>query len=374
MSILEPQDLYRFRYRQGQKLASRDLCDQTEVEGHLRWWHNRAVHDAYGVADGYAVRAKSDLVLVRPGMAYDCFGRELLLQTMQVVTLPKHLPAEQGQLSLLISYKDGGDYPRKNETGSACLPLEAKPCPASLFGKGLVRVPSEPGLFDEIPLFLWQEPSQVKAVDGVVLAVVDYVVEGDMVKIEDITQQGKPVARPMARPHIANGATVAGETAWETWTETLESAVGGEPQTEGVGLQVWIDTSAAGFSTTPCYFSSLQGGPMGYDADPECFRSFGQSYLAPLTHVAEPSVDGFIFRLWLPIQGDSKNVETVANAAFTAGMNRAHAAYYRRRSVHIPLCLLYLIERVYGMSVCWLGIQHRAAAQTYLEEVRYGDF
>jgi hypothetical protein len=45
----EPVEIERLRYWQGQKLRSRDFRDQMEMAAQLRWWHNRALHQAFGV-------------------------------------------------------------------------------------------------------------------------------------------------------------------------------------------------------------------------------------------------------------------------------------------------------------------------------------
>src|SRR5690606_23425466 len=45
----------RQRYWHGQLLRSTDLGDQLVQEAQLRWWHNRAIHNAYGVVAGLVV-------------------------------------------------------------------------------------------------------------------------------------------------------------------------------------------------------------------------------------------------------------------------------------------------------------------------------
>ena len=49
MSQTEKRKLERVRYWQGQMLRSRDFNDMHAVEEQRRWWHNRALHNAYGV-------------------------------------------------------------------------------------------------------------------------------------------------------------------------------------------------------------------------------------------------------------------------------------------------------------------------------------
>ena len=49
-------ELQRLRYWQGQKLLSRDFRDQVSYESELRWWHNRALHNAYGQNSGERIK------------------------------------------------------------------------------------------------------------------------------------------------------------------------------------------------------------------------------------------------------------------------------------------------------------------------------
>src|SRR5262245_45150861 len=53
-TYLEPE---RFRYWQGQMLRSRDFNDQTARAAEMRWWHNRAIHRAFGVCLGLEISA-----------------------------------------------------------------------------------------------------------------------------------------------------------------------------------------------------------------------------------------------------------------------------------------------------------------------------
>src|SRR5262245_43738363 len=81
-------DFERFIYRQGQLLASRDFRDQQRMEEARRWMHNSASHNAWGVAIGYEFLLSGNnpaswdagaTLTINPGIAYDCFGRELIL-------------------------------------------------------------------------------------------------------------------------------------------------------------------------------------------------------------------------------------------------------------------------------------------------------
>ena len=77
-------------------VRSQDFNDIHAVEEQRRWWHNRALHNAYGihsdpdVGPAFAATLSNDatFVTVTAGLAYDSFGRELILETDQDVMLP----------------------------------------------------------------------------------------------------------------------------------------------------------------------------------------------------------------------------------------------------------------------------------------------
>ena len=63
-------------------LRSEDFSDLQRVESQRRWWHNRALHDAYGIAEGMVcsqipAAGVPTGASVGVGIAYDAFGREL---------------------------------------------------------------------------------------------------------------------------------------------------------------------------------------------------------------------------------------------------------------------------------------------------------
>jgi hypothetical protein len=81
-----------------------------------------------------------------------------------------------------------------------------------------------------------------------------------------------------------------------------------------LGVQVSIDTSDAGFQTTPCYFAWLNGPlvlavtsdeggepvPLFARAGEMAVEPAVDSIVAPLISLAEEKTDGFTFRVLLP--------------------------------------------------------------------------
>jgi hypothetical protein len=213
----------RQRYWQGQLLRSRDLNDQLTAEAQLRWWHNRALHmsndlsNAYGVVRGLTVTGQGaplTAVVIEPGLAYDCFGRELLLAT--AMTVPLRPAVLAGNWTLLATYPESNA--RSKHLDGGCLPAQLTP------GSG-IRIVWQPGL-------------RYSTRDGVALA---YLKGGQLESISTWRY-----GQALAGPRLGHGATPAGGTPWSEWR--LEGVLNSRG-TELIllGLQVTIDTSAAGW-------------------------------------------------------------------------------------------------------------------------------
>jgi len=254
-------DPLRLRHVRGEALRGHDFSDQSRQDDQLRWWHNRALHQAFGIARGLDVTIEDGVATVAPGLAYDRHGRELVLDTPRQVRVPE----DAATAHLVIS--------RRGDGVTLCwVPADA----AARTGGARLDVPGAPA--------------------GVRV-------------------------RPLTRPRIGRGATVPGSTAWERWSEQS-----GE-QTLHLGIQVDVDTSAADFTATPCYFAQLMGST--WDArDP-------LTLLVPFEHLARQRRDRFTFRLlmpWLFPIGSEENASAES-------------------------------ARVTDLAVTWIGIQHRTGGQ-----------
>jgi hypothetical protein len=265
-------ELERLRYWQGQRLRARDFRDQLAIETQLRWWHNRALHNVFGVSLGFDVSPvlqSGTLTAVRVtcGLAYDCFGRELILQETREVPVPT-APLSQGNrqvtlITLLLRYKEAAQFLQRNDLAAVCLS-----CSGSSF--------------QEEPDFVWKPTDGVQLTDGVPIAQVNF----DNQQVIFDHQFREPISRPLARPYLASGATLSGHTVWEPWLVEVSK------RPILIGLQTQIDTSAAGFTHTPCYFAWLQGALRDEQ---------GQLLLFPyFANITEASPTGFIFRFLVP--------------------------------------------------------------------------
>lgn len=383
MSTTGQTEIERIRYWQGQRLRGRDFRDQVAFGAQLRWWHDRALHNAFGVSYGFAVTPVSSVdsliaVEIGCGVAYDCFGRELILQTKREIPLPATSEPPASRMTLIAHYKDGSQFPNKRQLSGDCATVIEAP---AFFWKRS----SAAGVADGVPIArisyestakLESLPADLKFPDGLANKI-RYDAEAKLLifrgamtdaeqqellklsaessfqqAIEDLFQKSQsvplldesfsaPRARALARPRIGSGMTVPGGTAWELWSQRVFSrarVLADMP----LGVEVTIDTSAAGFTETPHYFAWLEAGPS--DASPLEGSLWNRSYIeffpAPLAHIDEDAAAAkqFRFRLWMPnIIAIIGNRVRLANRQFTTEfLNFAQS------------------KKLY---VCWLGIQ-----------------
>lgn len=280
-----PVDILRLRDVPRELVRSRDFRDRAAASDQLRWWHNRALHDAFGVASGMSVALAADAgpAVVQPGIAYDRRGRELLLFTPRSVPLPARLDP----MTLMARYPEGGGT-------EAVLAWQ----PAVQAG----GAPCGPG-------------------DGVPLATLTF----------DRLRQGHTLtavnarSRPLARPHIGDGSTPGDATPWQVW-DPMTSSEGSAP----LGLQVVVDTSTAGFTQVPCYFAWLQWPRVAASQLPYLL------YLAVgFQYVEDEAMDHFTFRVLLPLNEFARQ----GGARFAARANRDNRLAVAR-SLGLSLCWL----------------------------------
>jgi hypothetical protein len=226
-----PLELERLRHVAGQMLRHRDFRAQVRADADLLDWHQRAVHAASGIVKGLAATVTADgSVEVAAGLAYDCFGRALLVPEPRTIEPP---PA--GTASTLV-----------------------------LATGGLVWMPSE----------------CVRPRHGVAIAFHD----GAGLRLA----LRLPTTRVLAQPRIAAGVTPAGGTAWEPWL------LPGIRFARVIGIQVRVDTRAAGFTDVPCYFAWLQWpGVASAHRPAEDYSAFGRQ------SVQLEAAEGFTFRVAL---------------------------------------------------------------------------
>src|SRR5262249_55260387 len=91
----------------GQTIMGRDFRDQLAGEAELRWWHNRAAHNSFGLLPPFPiVTINGNDAVVPPFFGYDCYGRELLNCKLDIEPPedPRvRLPAQQSDRMLLVA-------------------------------------------------------------------------------------------------------------------------------------------------------------------------------------------------------------------------------------------------------------------------------
>lgn len=275
----KPQDrkLERVTYWEGQMLRSSDFLDIQRVESQRRWWHNRAMHSAYGVYEGFQAKAidatpdQPASVQVSPGVAYDCFGRELVLECRATIQYLSQPIAPGNVRTLVVRYKAPLSRKQTDTVAAVCCFC------AGAGATGNVE-------------FVWIDCARTSPEQGVPLGMLRNVGAHQARFSPLITL---PPKRPLARPHLATGSTVSGQTSWQPWDFTLPAdplATQGSPPIE-LGVETTIDTSAAGFTEIPQYFAWLEG--------PIWNSRTLQLVPALLPSLANESLGSFTFRLIL---------------------------------------------------------------------------
>jgi hypothetical protein len=267
VSSLGPIDIERIHHVSRELLRSRDLRDMLDTDAELQWWHQRAAHDSFGIAEGFEVGLSVDegFVAVAPGLAFDCFGRDVHLSESRVVPVPE------------------GD---ERVTLLARLPHERRRldrgCDCSALGRSEAEL-------------AWLGSSHVDARAGVPLARFDR-------ERSPKLQPNVARARSLARPRIGAGATPRDGTPWQPFG-------GFGTRRVAFGVEVRVDTHAVGFTDTPCYFAWLQWPHVG---------SWTQSSPLPLElglqYIERSTIDGFTFRVWLDVIGRASGDEVLALA------------------------------------------------------------
>ena len=209
----------RLKHELGEALLRRDIADQSAQDDQLRWWHTRALHGAWGIAEGLNVSgvAPGSTAKLSAGVAFDLFGRELVLDRVQRIPVPE----TADEFLLVISY----DRPL-----AGCEP-PAGACQSSVVAASGVRLG-------------WMLRRTFAPAFGVPLAILN----------EDDTcppKFARPYVRPQTRPTIGHGVVTISSQHFTPWREKL----GGEPFQ--LGWEFAIDTRAAGFTRPPYYFAEI---------------------------------------------------------------------------------------------------------------------
>jgi hypothetical protein len=236
----------------GQRLFAADLQAIEGFDREMRWLHNRSLHQP-GVGNGFAVSGhRGDReVGVGPGYAIDDIGHEIVLTSSRTIAVPPVAGNTDGSARhyvLTVQYPDDDDLEEVETRVGICET------------RGAVRLREEP-IFCWVALNPDGSPTedQAEILRGSQLVLAEIAVRQCMLD-DDIAITPRRDARPPTQPYIACGVEIP--TGWKLWVPWESD--GDEPVVSGAfhlagGLRAWVDTTAAGFLTTPRFLARIDG-------------------------------------------------------------------------------------------------------------------
>jgi len=267
--------LERPAFFDGQQLLADDLESVQAYHRELLWLHSRSLHN-WGIATGYSVAGSKgeSTVVLEPGFALDCQGRELILAEQLMLAVPAVAGASGGQPAiyyLTASYMDDRDISPETREGT---------CGTS----GAVRLP-------EAPRIRWQDPND-RSLDSGYRRGLDVVLAGVQIQgcqlAADVSSAERRNAMPEQQPFVFAGQTPAGATQWQLWPDP-------KAKTGSIGVSTSVSTTEAGFGSTPRYQAHVMGSRVVADqsgAPQFVFDGYAQ--------VAGATAMGFELRVILP--------------------------------------------------------------------------
>lgn len=238
----------------GQRLFAADMQAIEGFNREMRWLHNRSLHQP-GIGNGLAVSGtKGDReVIVGPGYSIDDIGHEIVLTSSRTIPVPPVAGNPDGSAKrfvLTMQYPDDEDLEEVETREGICET------------RGAVRLREEP-IFCWVALHPDGTPvkDQAEIVRGAHLVLAEIAVRNCKLD-DDIGIAPRRDARPPKQPYIACGVELP--TVWELWVPWEDGGDGDAPDVSGAfhvagGLRARIDTTAAGFLTTPRYVARIDG-------------------------------------------------------------------------------------------------------------------
>jgi hypothetical protein len=267
---LEIPDVHRPAWFDGQRVVASDLAAMQRYHRGLRWLHNRSLHD-WGVAVGLTVAGDrgDKTVRISAGAALDRDGREILLARATELAVPAVASDVGGQaitFYVTASYVEDDQLTPQTRTGDCRT-------------EGAVR------LVERCQL-RFQHPPPFGGTDWVfgthvVLATIRV---KDCMLADPVQATDRREVR-RGGPHIASGSTTPQITPWELWS------IASTP----VGVRTRVDTSEAGFATTPHYLARIGGQVSTTQGAPP-----GQKIVLGYPQVLDPTPTSFTCAVLLP--------------------------------------------------------------------------
>jgi hypothetical protein len=279
MGILdETAFIERIQFFNGERLVADDLQGLEAFNREMRWLHNQSLHQA-GIGKGFAVTGKKGdkEVQIGAGYAIDSSGREIVLTHDMTLPVPPVASQPDGSpivYDLTVSYPDDASLVEAETRNGICAP------------PGVIRLREE-------PIFCWArlgaatgQPVDAGLKNDILSAIRIIIAQAEVLNCQlnkDISVAQRLNAKPPAQPYIRCGSD---DTEWQTWTisdvflpnqgqapAAIADASGSTPAAAStalsvellpafvspIGLTAKIDTSDAGFLTTPSYTARIAG-------------------------------------------------------------------------------------------------------------------
>ena len=258
MSILDQtQFVERLQFFNGQRLFASDLQGIDDFNREMRWLHNTSLHQP-GIGNGFAVSGRKGdrQVIVNPGYALDAGGREIVLTHPETLQIPPVAGSGNGNsafYALTVSYPDDAALEEAESREIICAPGQS----------GVIRRREE-------PVFCWirlsgdgGDPVHEKSKQDLLsfrkirLAQIE-VLNCQLKQAPSFAQRCN--ARPHCGPHVHCGKVPLSD--FDLKKIDADMRVNLNLTHSGVRTlrgEKRIDTSRAGFLTTPNYFANLQG-------------------------------------------------------------------------------------------------------------------
>jgi len=281
--IDETSSIERLQFFNGQRLFASDLQGLETFNREMRWLHNRTLHQP-GIGNGYAVGgAKGDReITVGPGYAVDALGREIILTREQVLPIPP-VAGDKGQptfFDLVVAYPDDTALAEAETREGICSP------------GGVLRLAEQ-------PVFCWAELEGEELVAKKIKLRLDIQnslkIRVARIEVLDCQLNAKPSiaqrqsARPAQTPYVASGTQPINVGPFSGLAEEIQKLIDplGHDRLQDRTIITTVDTSSAGFLTTPEYTVQLSG-PRHLKLGPNF-----EVFVLDRCYVSEPKRDSF---------------------------------------------------------------------------------
>lgn len=288
----------RMTFFDGQRLFADDMNSIETFNREMRWLHNFSLHQP-GIGKGFSVVGEKGAseITIGPGYAIDAQGREIVLNQefeMQVPPVADDGFGEAQSYDLMVQYPDDVELEEVETQEGVCS------------GRGVIRLSEEPN-------FCWVEVNTEG--EPVKASLKTLAEKGLLIRLARISilncRLESPVsvterrnARPAQQAFVVSGATGTTNddaTEWSNWVTNRTV----------IGAEVRVDTSKAGFVTTPSYQAHIMGERV-FERDS---NRYGRALvLDGPVHLTDVSATEFTLRVYLPAVLDEDFQELISAA------------------------------------------------------------